>query len=92
MIDVKVYTTTYCGYCNAAIALLKRKNIPFEKIDCSGDGQIRQWLVEQTGLRTVPQIFLGGVPIGGYDELAELEQQDQLDDIMAGTIPPPSVL
>lgn len=91
MIDVRIYTTTYCGYCRAAKALLQRKGVAFEEIDCTEDPEARSWLVEQTGLRTVPQIFLAGVPVGGFDELSELDREGLLDPILAGEQPPPHI-
>ena len=78
MTDVKMYTTQVCAYCAAAKRLLKARSIPYEEIDVSRDDAKRAWLVETTGRRTVPQIFIGGESIGGYDELAALDQSGQL--------------
>jgi glutaredoxin 3 len=47
--------------------------------------------MEESGMRTVPQIFLGGVPIGGFDDLAELDASGELDRILAGEQPPTHV-
>jgi glutaredoxin 3 len=82
MKSVIVYTTSYCPYCVAAKRLLERKQIPFEEIDVTHDDALRLWLVETTGRRTVPQIFIGGVSIGGYDELAALEASGELDVLL----------
>jgi glutaredoxin 3 len=84
MAEVRIYTTTYCGYCHAAKALLKERGAPFEEIDCSQDPERRRWLIEQTGQRTVPQIFIGGVPIGGFSELSALDRQGKLAALLAG--------
>jgi len=92
MIPVRLYTTHRCGYCRRATALLDHKRVPYEEIDCSDDREVRRWLVEQTGQRTVPQIFLDGVAIGGFDELHALERAGALDAILAGERPPPSVI
>jgi glutaredoxin 3 len=81
---VKMYTTAYCPYCRMAKHLLKGKNVDFEEIDVGGDPAMRQWLVEATGRRTVPQIFIGDEAIGGYDELAALERRGELDRRLAG--------
>jgi len=78
MTHVDIYTTRVCGYCVAAKRLLAARQIPYEEIDVSRDDAKRAWLVEATGLRTVPQIFIGGESIGGYDELAALDQSGQL--------------
>jgi glutaredoxin 3 len=70
---VKVYSTTYCGYCRAAEDLLRRQGIPFEKIDVTNDHATREALVERAhGRRTVPVIFHGDEVIGGYVELAAM--------------------
>jgi glutaredoxin 3 len=90
--DVRIYTTNYCGYCHAAKALLGQRGVPFEEIDCSSDPATRKWLIEQTGQRTVPQIFIGGVPVGGFSELSALDRAGKLRAILAGDASPPSVL
>jgi glutaredoxin 3 len=92
MIEVRVYTTTYCGYCMAAKALLKSRAIAFEERDVTSAADERQWLVEQTGQRTVPQIFLDGVPIGGFRELSELDRSGALEKIVKGEVTAESVL
>jgi glutaredoxin 3 len=66
--------------------------VPFEEIDCTDDRATRNWLVEATGRRTVPQIFIGGVPVGGFDELRRLERAGRLDGILAGENAAPSVV
>lgn len=84
MVPVRIYVTDYCGYCRAAEALLRRKGVAFEAIDCTGDPATRRKLVELTGRRTVPQIFIASVAIGGFTDLAELERRGELDGILAG--------
>lgn len=74
---VQIYTTDYCPYCHAAKALLRAENISFEEIDAS-DPDIRRKLLDQTGRRTVPQIFFGDTPIGGFDDLSYLKQSGKL--------------
>ena len=66
---IVVYTTRICGYCVAAKRLLERESLPYEEVDVSMDREKRAWLVQATGRRTVPQIFINEVPIGGYTEL-----------------------
>ncbi|MFT7625975.1 MAG: glutaredoxin 3 [Myxococcota bacterium] len=66
---VKIYTRSWCGYCTAAIRLLKSKSIPFEEIDLSGDGQGMAALKARTGYPTMPQVFVDDALIGGYTEL-----------------------
>ncbi len=70
---VVVYTTRACPYCVAAKKFLQSKKITFEEIDVTGDDVAREKLVKMSGGReTVPQIFVGGRSIGGYDDLVEL--------------------
>lgn len=76
--DVTIYTTAVCPYCVAAKRLLQQRHIAFEEIDVTGDVAKRAWLVEATGRRTVPQIFIHGEPIGGYDDLAALDRAGSL--------------
>jgi glutaredoxin 3 len=78
MSDVKIYTTRVCPYCVAAKQLLTARSIAYEDVDVSGDDAKRAWLVETTGRRTVPQIFIRGEAIGGYDELAALDKSGEL--------------
>lgn len=80
---VVIYTTTYCPYCVAAKRLLRERGIQFDEVDVTGSDELRQWLVEISGQRTVPQIFIHGRPIGGYRELAELAQHGELDGLLA---------
>lgn len=83
MTDVTIYTTRMCGYCFAAKRLLNARRIPFEEIDVSGDADRRAWLVEATGQRTVPQIFIKGESIGGYEELAAMDKAGQLAPLLS---------
>ncbi len=75
---VKIYTTDYCGYCKRAKTLLQSKGIPFEEIDVTHDDAKREWLVKTTGLKTVPQIFIDEQPIGGFDNLSQMDKEGKL--------------
>jgi glutaredoxin 3 len=75
---VTIYTTDYCAYCIRAKHLLTKRDIAFREIDVTEDDEKRAWLVETTGRRTVPQIFIGEEPIGGYTELAALDRSGEL--------------
>lgn len=81
MANVKVYTAAYCAFCNRAKGLLRGKGIDFEEIDVTTDDDVREWLVETTGRRTVPQIFIDDRAIGGYEELAKLDSRGELDGL-----------
>lgn len=82
MQPVRVYTTRICGYCMMAKRLLRSREIPFLELDVSQDPETRAWLVESTGQRTVPQIFVGEQSVGGYRELAALARSGQLDALL----------
>jgi glutaredoxin 3 len=80
---VEVYTTVYCPYCRQAKSLLKQKGVAFEEIDVSGDGALREKMIELSGgRRTVPEIFINGKIVGGYDELRALEAEGKLDPLL----------
>lgn len=83
MAKVEIYSTTYCPYCVRAKQLLDAKDIEFTEIDVTGDDEARVSLVEKSGGRkTVPQIFIDGQSIGGYDDLRALEESGQLDAML----------
>ena len=84
MTRIILYTTPYCGYCRAAKHLLTKKGVTFTEIDVSEDRGLRQEMIDRAvGRRTVPQIFIDGTHVGGYDELAELEREAKLDALLA---------
>ncbi len=82
---VIVYVTDFCPYCTRAKSLLDKRGIAYDVIDVSNDHGKRTWLVQTTGRRTVPQIFIDGTPVGGSDELHELDRNGKLSKMMAAT-------
>jgi glutaredoxin 3 len=78
MAPVRVYTTRICAYCIAAKHLLGARGIAYEEVDVTGDAEARAWLAKVTDRKTVPQIFIGSHPIGGYKELVALDRSGQL--------------
>ena len=82
MADVKIFTTEYCPYCVRAKRLLTQKGVAYEEIDVSDDALREKMVIDSGGRRTVPQIFIGGKPIGGYEELAALEMAGELDSML----------
>jgi glutaredoxin 3 len=85
MPHVEIYTTRWCPYCHMAKALLKRKGVTFTEIDLSGHRERRNEMIQRaSGRTTVPQIFIGPVHIGGYDDLHALEHAGKLDALLAG--------
>jgi glutaredoxin 3 len=83
MRPVKIYTTTYCPYCVRAKDILKKHAVPFQEIDVSDDDERRRWLVENTGQRTVPQIFFGDESIGGCVDLEAVVKAGKLQALLA---------
>lgn len=84
MAKVEIYTKFLCPYCARAKALLDRKGAPFEEIDITMDGGLRQAMIMRAnGRTTVPQIFIDGVHVGGSDDLAELDARGALDPMLA---------
>jgi glutaredoxin 3 len=82
--DVTVYTKSNCPYCVRAKALLDRKGVAYREIDVEGRDDLRTWLVERSGQMTVPQVFAGERSLGGYTDLAALDERGALDPILRG--------
>jgi len=81
---VELYTTTYCPFCTRAKSLLKRKGVDFAEIDVTNDDELRAKMIEMSGgRRTVPEIFINGKIVGGFDELKALDDQGKLDGLLA---------
>ena len=85
MTEVEIYTTPICPYCVRAKTLLKRKGVAYREIDVSRSDVLRQTMTTRAGgLQTVPQIFIGGVHVGGSDELHALDRAGKLDALLGG--------
>ena len=79
MTPVKMYTTQVCPYCLRAKALLKQRGVDaIEEVRIDLDPVERARMMELTGRRTVPQIFIGDTHVGGCDELIALDQRGAL--------------
>ena len=84
-VKVLMYSTAVCPYCIRAEQLLRRKGVAnIEKVRVDLDPEQRDVMVETTGLRTVPQIFIAGAHVGGCDELYALDHAGKLDALLAG--------
>jgi glutaredoxin 3 len=84
MKKVLMYSTGVCPYCDRAERLLKRKGVQqIEKVRVDLHPELRAEMMEKTGRRTVPQIYINGVYVGGYDDLAALDQAGGLDELLA---------
>jgi glutaredoxin 3 len=79
MASIIVYTTPGCGYCRSAKRLLAQRGLAFEEIDVARDPGLRAQISRENGnYRTVPMIFVAGRFIGGYDQLAALDEDGEL--------------
>ena len=84
MPKIVMYSTGVCPYCRRAEMLLKSRGVTeIEKIRVDLDPAQREEMIRKTGLRTVPQIFIDGNHVGGYDELAALDRAGRLNTILA---------
>ena len=84
MKTVEIYTSPLCGYCHAAKRLLKEKGVSFSEIDVLADPNRKGEMISRAnGGRTVPQIFIGDVHVGGCDDLYALDRAGKLDPLLA---------
>ncbi len=85
MARVTMYTTGVCPYCTQAERLLASKGVAaIDKVRVDLEPARRQEMMERTGRRTVPQIYVGAVHVGGYDDLVALDRAGGLDPLLAG--------
>lgn len=82
MVPVEMYTTPLCGYCHAAKRLLDAKGASYVDRDVSRDRELRAEMERRSGRRTTPQIWIGETHVGGYDDLAALEREGRLNDLL----------
>jgi glutaredoxin 3 len=85
---IVVYSQPFCGYCSAAKRLLAQKGAEFAEVDVISEAGRRSEMIERSGgRRTVPQIFIDGRHVGGYDDLFALDQSGELDRLLAAPAP-----
>lgn len=82
---VLIYATRWCGYCERARRLLAQKGIEFEEIDVEASAEFRREMIQRSGRRSVPQIFVGDTHVGGSADLLELEASGKLDALLNAT-------
>ena len=80
--DVVMYSTRFCPYCMRARFLLESKNVTYQDIGVDAHPELRREMMEKSGRRTVPQIWIGEHHIGGFDDLARIEQTGKLDELL----------
>lgn len=81
---ITMYTSGWCPYCARARALLERKGLRWTEIDIEAEPGRRAEMVARSGRRTVPQIFLGELHVGGSDELREFDDNGAFDALLTG--------
>lgn len=82
---IRMYSTAVCPYCNMAERLLKSKGVDeIEKIRVDLEPEQRVLMMEKTGRRTVPQIYIGDLHVGGFDDLSALDREGKLDPLLQG--------
>ncbi|MBS0455984.1 MAG: glutaredoxin 3 [Proteobacteria bacterium] len=87
MSNVLMYTTQTCGFCVRAEQLLRRKGVrDIKKVRVDLLKSAREEMMARTGRRTVPQIFIGGIHAGGYDDLAALDRAGKLDALLSAAV------
>lgn len=86
MAEIVIYTKDYCGYCVRAKSLLKAKGAAYTEIDVTEDRSLQAEMAERSGRRTVPQIFIDGRPVGGFDDIAALDRRGELDPLITGRV------
>lgn len=79
---VLLYSTRICPFCVMAKRLLRAKGVDYEEVLVDQDDRRRTEMMQRSGRRTVPQIFIGERHVGGFDDLAALEHQGQLDPLL----------
>ncbi len=85
MARIEIYSTALCGYCAMAKRLLRGKGAAFEEIDLGREpGRRAEMIARAGGRRTVPQIFIDGVHVGGCDDLHDLDARGGLEPLLAG--------
>ncbi|MBC7780179.1 MAG: glutaredoxin 3 [Proteobacteria bacterium] len=84
MPKITMYATGVCPYCQMAERLLRSKGVTeIEKVRIDTDPAVRDLMIEKTGRRTVPQIYIGEQHIGGFDELSALDRAGGLEPLLS---------
>jgi len=84
MARIRMYATGWCPYCIRAEQLLRAKGVTeIEKLRVDVDPPLKDKMIAETGRRTVPQIFIGDLHVGGFDDMAELDRRGELDSLLS---------
>ena len=83
MADVVIYRTEFCPYCDMAERLFDEMDVDYEEIDVTTDDETRDEMVQRAGgKKTVPQIFIDGESVGGFDSVNAMRQSGELDELL----------
>ena len=82
MPEILIYTTNICPYCVMAKRLFDKKGVSYTEINVEARSGLREEMMRKTNRRTVPQIYIGDLHVGGFDDLYALEQQKKLDTLL----------
>jgi len=83
MSEILIYTSTFCPYCIMAKRLLDNKKVTYKELNVDSQPGLREEMQQKTQRRTVPQIYIGDVHVGGFDDLHLLDRQKRLDPLLA---------
>ena len=82
MREITIYTSLYCGYCSAAKQLVSSRGYKYEELNMQGDEELMIEVMQKSGQRTVPQIFVGDCSVGGYQELLAAVVNDDFEELV----------
>jgi len=88
MPEILIYTTNICPYCLMAKRLLDKKGVSYTEINVDSQLGLREEMMRKSKRRTVPQIYIGDVHVGGFDDLYALDQQKKLDALLGLNVTP----
>ena len=80
--SIEVYTTRMCPYCVMAKQLLENKGVSYSEVYVDQDQDLMSEMMQRSKQRSVPQIFINDLHIGGFDDLSELDMDDELEPML----------
>ena len=86
MSEILIYTSSLCPYCTMAKRLLDKKGVCYTEINVDTTPGMREEMMRKTQRRTVPQIYIGELHVGGFDELYAMDQRKQLDPLLGVSV------
>jgi glutaredoxin 3 len=83
MAKVEIYCTASCPFCTRAIKLLENKGVEYQTLRVDQDPALREEMEKRSGRTSVPQIFINDIHVGGFDDLSELDMDDELEPMLS---------